>query len=433
MTRGIAGGDTSPHRRSISTILAILLVAGCGASPAGSASTDVVGSERSPLPTAGPTQSAIPTSPVEPTASVSPIGQMTVERGYHAATLLADGRVLILGGYSNNREAPTAVDVFDPASGAFSATGPMTGPRSRGPAATTLADGRVLVTGGTDGFSRSLASAELYDPATGLFTPTGSMTDGRIYHRATRLLDGRVLVTGGDDTTGGLASAELYDPAIGTFSPTGPMKAIRTAHSATLLDDGRVLIAGGTSNMTGAIEGPGPCLTSAEIYDPSVGTFSETGPMVDPRCGHAAVRLDDGQVLVMGGGTFYGDPRSVVTADVYDPATNAFTPAGPMTEARIGQIAVLLPDGRVLVAGGNDAAFQPMVSAEIYDPAADTFSPTGLMTDPRAWFAATALLDGRVLVTGGSRVGWTYSGPFNDTGEIYDPTTGMFGPTMKGG
>jgi hypothetical protein len=123
--------------------------------------------------------------------------------------------------------------------------------------ATLLPDGEVLITGGD-----SLGSAELYDPATGTFSATGSMTAVRSFHRATLLDNGQVLIDGGVGA-GTLASAELYDPATGTFSATGSMTAARAVHTATLLDNGQVLVTGGEPGGAGAAS-----LASAELYLP---------------------------------------------------------------------------------------------------------------------------------------------------------------------
>jgi hypothetical protein len=160
--------------------------------------------------------------------------------------------------------------------------------------------------------------AEIYDPGTGAFGRTGATATQGYGHTATLLADGRVLVAGGDATydQDQVASAELYDPKTGTFRSTHKMKAARTGHTATLLADGRVLIAGGWPENE---DGDVTPLASAEIYDPTTGTFSLTGPMTTPRIGHTATMLADGRILIAGGSS----------AEIYDPDTGKFSSTGP--------------------------------------------------------------------------------------------------------
>jgi hypothetical protein len=191
---------------------------------------------------------------------------MTTARCAHTATLLSSGNVLIAGGYGSDPGGYDTLDtaeLYDPASGTFGAIGSMTMARGQH-TATLLSSGKVLIAGGID-FSTSnwwVSGAELYDPATGTFSATGSMTVPRGGHTATLLSGGKVLIAGGidaDTLTSTHASAELYDPATGTFSATGSMATARVGHIATLLSSGKVLIAGGRNADTSA-------LTSAELY-----------------------------------------------------------------------------------------------------------------------------------------------------------------------
>jgi hypothetical protein len=324
------------------------------------------------------------------TGAFSPTGSMAEARGMHTATRLADGRVLIAGGGpvswldTNTGSYLTTAELYDPATGTFSPTGRMTSAREDH-TATLLADGRVLLVGGNDLGSHAVASAEIYDPRTGTFSPTGSMAIPRGFHTATLLPDGRVLIAGGDsaawvDAGPYLATAELYDPRTGTFSPTGSMAEGRAYHDATLLRDGRVLMTGGVTYGGGDARGL-TSLASAELYDPKTGRFSPTGSMTDGRVYHAATLLADGRVLVAGGchdGRVYANnPHFLATAEVYDPATGTFSRTGSMAEGRTWQAAAALADGQVLVTGGYGDVV-PLASAERYDPATGTFGPAGV-------------------------------------------------------
>ncbi len=184
------------------------------------------------------------------TGAFKPTGSMTVARTGQTATLLSSGKVLFAGGYGQDGSVASA-ELYDPAAGSFSSTGSMSSPRWAH-TATLLASGKVLIVGGTtyNTEGQYLASAELYDPATGSFSPTGSMPGPRTMHTATLLASGKVLIAGGlgDPFGPDLASAELYDPATGSFSPTGSMTLVRSGYTATLLQSGQVLIAGGDSS-----------------------------------------------------------------------------------------------------------------------------------------------------------------------------------------
>jgi len=269
-------------------------------------------------------------------------------------------------------------------------------------------------------------AATLVTPGT--FVPTGSMTSPRQLAFGVLLHDGRVLIAGGwNDGTGLLTTAELYDPATGTFSPTGSMS---TTHPRTgvLLSDGRVLFAGG-GDHTGF-------LASAELYDPATGKFIPTGSMSVARWGQTATLLPDGRVLIVGGET--QDSTALASAELYDPATGKFSPTGSMAVARTEQSAALLPNGLVLVAGGvTNAAvggadpaahYAPLTSAELYDPATGKFSPNGSMTTFRRDPTTTLLSDGRVLIAGGSS--WPDPGKADSvavaSADVYDPATGRF-------
>ena len=311
----------------------------------------------------------------------------------------------------------------------------MTTPRANA-AAIRLGDGRVLICGGTSTgeIGGVLSSAELYDPVARTFTRTGSMTVARTGQTITLLRDGRVLLTGGDKNAGyrsQLASAEIFDPKFGTFNVTGAMSTPREGHTATMLRDGRVLIAGGSPNGIQAT-------TGAEIYDPQSGTFSSTGHLHQPRVAHVAALLGSGKVLIAGGGRG-GRPGGYIsydTAELYDPATRKFTTvAAHMKDDRVGAAAVKLDDGRVLIVGGKSgrilvgmrtlASMAPLATAELYDPESGTFFKTDNMSSPHYLATATKLNDGNVLVVGG----WLVQGPIvvgMRDAEVYQSETNIF-------
>ncbi len=344
-------------------------------------------------------------------------GSMLGVRGAQTATLLSDGRVLVAGGTSESgrgdANALATAELYDPSSRTWIATGSMGTPRDAA-TATLLPGGKVLVAGGADGVanpSNVLASAELYDPASGTWTATGTMGTPRATATATLLPDGRVLVAGGDDGHNAGASAELYDPTSGTWTATGSMRDARFGHTATLLPNGRVLVVGG-------FHGERIALASAELYDPASGTWIATGSLSQARLlGHTATLLANGKVLVPGGNN--GTTRWSATCELYDPASGTWTTTGRMGTPRAFATATLLPDGRVLVAGGFDLNNTSFASAELYDPTSGTWTATGSMGQGRFGHTATLLPDGTVLVSGGYGGGRSLA-----SAELYGPGGG---------
>jgi hypothetical protein len=347
-----------------------------------------------------------------------------------SAVLLRDGRVLVMEGCG------TGADLYDPATGIFTPTGSLTAQRG-GKTATLLADGRVLVTGGYNcgpaGQDGLWASAEIYDPDAGTFSATGSMTAPREFHTATLLPNGRVLIAGGfsgpapiatritlasvrtaESSSSVLATAEIFDPLAGAFTRTASMSTFRDHHTATLLADGRVLVVGGGGEGYASS-------TSAELYDPATERWKTTGSLRTGRWLHTATLLPDGRVLVVGGRS----PADAVyrTAEAYDPQSGKFTRVGSMDDGRQQHTATLLPDGRVLVAGGfwSDGQASRVLSAtELFDPGRGTFTSAGSMGTPRFEHTATLLPDGRVLIVGGTDIG-PAGGVATRTALLYEP------------
>jgi len=342
------------------------------------------------------------------------------------------GFVMLAGGQGKGKFALASVQLYDPVNAIFVGSSPMKQARTDH-TATALPGGKILVVGGNDALGRSLLSAEVYDPASSTFSPTASkMTTARAEHSATLIsgcncpADGQVLIAGGTLFSQGptIRNAELYDPATGKFTATGAMKATRAMHTATLLTSGplagNVLIVGGISDESASNT------ASAELYDPTTGQFTSTGAMSMPREGHSATWLDPsvvtgalgGKVLIAGG----GEPRAPSnTAEVYNPQTGTFTPAGTMSTPRMLQAAMLLSNGQVLVAGGQSSETEFLTSAELFNPATASFSPTGKMINVQTAASATTLDNGLVLIAGGR----------SNPADLYDPAAGTFSATGK--
>ena len=348
------------------------------------------------------------------TSNFQATGSMNVAREFFPLDLLSDGTVLACGGDTDDQANPTAsAEIFSPSSGTWTSTGSMVTARAVH-TGTTLGNGSVLLTGGMDSLGNPLQSAELF--SAGTFAVTGNMTTPREFHTATLLQSGDVLVAGGDDVGG---TAELYDPTAKTFTQTaGNMTIPRFAHAATLLGNGKVLITGGltASNVVTA---------TAELYDPASNTFSATGSMADARLYHTSTLLPDGTVLITGGSTNTSGSGEMASAELYDPSSGTFSAVGNMTTPRTLHGAVLLPNGLVLVAGGFNAS-SALTAAELYNPTNATFSPTTLMSAFHIGYqpAPAILLNNGTVLWAGGDLGTT--NPAESFSELYDPNNNTF-------
>lgn len=298
---------------------------------------------------------------------------MNDERENATATLLPNGKVLIAGGAGAPNPGPplSSTDLYDPATNTFAPSTPsMNEPRARA-TATLLPNGKVLIAGGTND-----TSTELYNPVTNSFAAadlTPAMNVARGYFTATLLPNGKVLFAGGiDNAFNLLSSTELYDPATNKFAPaasTPTMNAARPGATATLLSNGKVLFAGGINSY------PYP-LASTELYDTNSNTFApptSTPVMNIGRTGATATLLSNGKVLIAGGliSDAFKRNMNTNTTDLYDPANNTFATSTPvMNTARSDDTATLLPNGKVLIAGGDSAqeAGNVWSSTDLYTP-----------------------------------------------------------------
>ena len=375
---------------------------------------------------AGKEQARRPTGP-----GWTATGSLLAARHGHSAILLRDGRVLVAGGQGSDSRPLSSAELYTPSAETWTSTGSMVTPL-QSPTASLLRDGRVLIMG-TTGERPGANTVELYDPLSGTWTEAGNTTTLRQDYTMTPLADGRVLVAGGSDpsTDKALASAELFDPATGTWSPTGTMGTPRCGHAATLLRDGRVLVAGelcgaaaagigGSGGAAAAAATPtatrpqgsratdepsppgsaAPLPASAEVYDPGTGKWSPAGGSTAPRRAAAATLLADGRVFVLTLTPF-------AAVRIFDPGTETWHPAGKVRGWMSPQ-AIPLADGRVVVA--------TLRELEIYDPRteASLSIQTGDATD--SGYSATLLADGRVLLAGGYAL--LSSGGFAPVGEV---------------
>jgi N-acetylneuraminic acid mutarotase len=349
-------------------------------------------------------------------------GSLNTARQSHTATLLPNGKVLVAGGVGTPFAYLNSAEIYDPASGFWTtATGSMSIARA-GATATLLPGGKVLVAGGTGsgtggGGGAYLFSSELYDPATGTWTVTGSLNARRTSHTATLLTNGLVLVAGGTAAGVNLASAELYNPSVGTWATTTtPLIMARQDHTATLLPNGKVLVAGGLN--------PG-ALSTAELYDPVAATWSSAGSMSTARYLHEASLLPNGKVLVTGGIDSSGALRTA-TAELFDPVAGTWASTISMNVGRDLHTSTVLPNGRVLVVSGiaNSGA---TTTAELYDPAINPATgtwttATGTLNFPRKFFTLTLLPNGKVLAAGGFDTNFLAM----TNSELYDPSTTLW-------
>jgi len=364
----------------------------------------------------------------------STVSSMAVPRAYQTATLLPNGKVLVVGGrgllsmpsaWGQPGSAIASAELYDPKTGRWSSAGSLSVPRFAH-TATLLSNGRVLIVGGNSAVPNAsfpdgagaLSSAELYDPRTNTWSLAASMPSARSFHTATLLADGRVLVAGGalvdaessTDYPGSvLASAELYDPASNTWTAAEPMPFAAMNQSAALLSDHRVLVIGGVDRFLDVPPGTVPTIgvRTAQIYEPATNSWSSAPSMSHERISPSITLLPNDQVLVVGD---HGINEN--TAEIFDPAAEQWSPVPPPAVGRAGHVAVLLHSGAVLVAGGLGET-----GAELFDWRRHDWTSAGSLALIRSGATATVLGTGQVLVAGGFGSGRSALAG----AELYDP------------
>ncbi len=344
----------------------------------------------------------------------SSTGSMTTSRNGAFGAILPDGNVVIAGGVAAGQYLDASLqtaDLYNVSSGSFTPTGQLNVPRQRANAV-TLSDGSFLVSGGF-GVNTIQNTAEYYDPTNSTFKSVGDMTSARFGHTATLLNNGQVLLAGGDTGSNITLSAEVYTPTSTSFAATGSMITSRVYGAAVLLSNGSVLVVGGTSDNS---QGNTVGLNKAELYNPTTSTFSAAPNMPFGAEGLTATPLPDGTVLIAGGDAGNGTVPTA-SAAIYDPNANTFTSVGSMNTARTFHTATLLGNGLVLIAGGYTGSgyTNPTSSLELYDPSAHTFSNAGNMTIPRVNQNAILLKTNAILLAGGTNA----NGP-TASAELYN-------------
>lgn len=360
---------------------------------------------------------------------------------FQAVTLEGSAFSNLIGSVSE----PRAV-WFAPA-GAFHNRGTqMSQARSFFDKAVPISDGRWIVAAGGSGALLSqaaLASTDIYDPMTDAFAVGPNLNLARSVHTVTRLADGKWLFAAGVDTMNDPRdSAEVFDPDLLTFRlVASAMNARRMGHTANLLADGRVLVTGGLSDMnftTNPFEPINSTLAATEFYNPATDTWTPGPNMTRPRAGHVAIPLPDGRILFAGGVGYttliIRIPQIWTQTEIYNPATNTFAPGPTMATPRAIFAVADLGGGRFLAAGGMSSlvnAGAPTNATEIYNATTNLWSAGGPMAAARGMSGMTPLGGGRFLFFGGADGSITTPNALASS-EVYDAATNAFaaGPTM---
>ncbi len=322
---------------------------------------------------------------------------LNTKRAFHTSTLLPDGNILTCGG-ANDTETLSSCELYDKTVKKWAYVGPMNYARSNH-TATLLANGNVLLVGGTVSASTAVVNAaEVYYPDTKRFLTTDAMATPRADHTATLLPDGNVLVVAGNSGNSYSNSSEIYITTTSKWQTVSDtLGTARAQHTATLLKDGTVLVVGGINSLN--------AVDTAEIYNPLTRQWnSAPDNLNDKRYSHTANLLRDGRVLVMGGSSGL---QALASAEIYDGTNWIYTRAFPaglhhgndMVEARSNHTSTLLPNGKILVTGG-EAPGMARNTAEGYDVDFSTWQRQGTM-EKRARHTTVLMEDGSLMNIGG--------------------------------
>ncbi|WP_409495780.1 DUF6603 domain-containing protein [Amycolatopsis sp. cmx-11-12] len=363
----------------------------------------------------------------------SPAGKPSSPVSGADAVRLAAGKVLVAGGADAFGKPVTTTALFDPIAVSWEAGVRQLKAARRRHGTARLGDGRVVAAGGLGADGVPLASAEVFDPVAKTWADAGNLATARSGHTATPI-GAQVLVAGGVSARGAaLASAEVLDPRTLQWTPVRPMTDARAGHQAVVLTDDKTGKATGVLVVGGAVptgQGERP-LATCEIYDLEKEEWLSTAALSVARKGHQATVLPDGRVLVTGGDAAGGlpyRPESLATAEIYDPAKRTWKRVDDLPGGgRSGHRCVATPLGAVVVGGvGRPGATVGYRATLTFDPESGGWTATGAPADGRWDFPAVDLADGRVFVAGGLvRAGASAPGPepaeVSATAEIYLP------------
>lgn len=345
--------------------------------------TLVVGGSRGQLLAQVATDTTEVFDPVTDTFGYGP--SMTTPRSLHVMIELQDGRFLFAGGVNAGNDPQSSCEIYDPATDAFTVCASMNVPRM-GHTATLLADGRVFVSGGLEALSvtptqlsairDAVDSTEIYDPIADTWTPAATMSDPRAAHIALARPDGKILLCGGISWDPNFlfgwvpavrTSCDLYDPANNTMVAGPSMSAARALADPVDLGGGRWLVAGGMNGLSIIPWNPGNPTTAAEIYDATLNTWTTVGSLVTARANHKVWSLGNGQFVLVGGGA--GSilaPTPLSDSEVFDVATNTFSPGPSLTTSRAGAGIFFTPQGQVQLFGGASTSSSITTTTEWY-------------------------------------------------------------------
>lgn len=335
-----------------------------------------------------------PVEPVRVPAS-APFVLMSTPRAAHAAVTLPDGQVALIGGCVVDGCEPgpgsSTVDIFDPRSNKLRAAGQLASVRI-GTAAVALGGGRVLIAGGWSG-RQTTASVEIFDPKAGRGVEVARLRTARADIAATTLSDGRIALIGGFDGRSAVGDVDIFDPRLQSIAAGPSLRVARAGAAAVTLADGRVLVAGGGESASSSLS---PSAAS-EIGDAALARWSSTGGLALARYKHAAVALPDGRALIVGGSDARDRQGKIKTIEAFDPLNERYETVGETLRPRfkLGGAVVVLADGRIFIGGGAERG-------EVFDPR----KRTSVLVGPsfgavRSFSSASLLPDGRVVVAGG--------------------------------